>query len=128
MMHWHNQFVALSPATLNRMPPQSHLKQIVEGRQTLTRESARALMQQILAGELSEIQFAAVLSALATRGETPSEIAGFVDVMRAAAIPVPLDLAERGLLVDTCGTGADLSGTFNISTCLLYTSDAADDL
>ncbi len=98
------------------MPPQSHLKQIIEGRQTLTRESARDLMQQILAGELSEIQFAAVLSALATRGEAPSEIAGFVDVMRAAAVTVPLDLAERGLLVDACGTGADLSGTFNIST------------
>ena len=58
----------------------------------------------------------ALLAALATRGETPAEIAGFVDAMRAAATPVPLDDAERGLLVDTCGTGADLSGTFNIST------------
>jgi anthranilate phosphoribosyltransferase len=107
------------------MPPQSHLKQIIEGRQTLTRESARDLMQQILAGELSEVQFAAVLSALATRGEAPSEIAGFVDVLRAAAIPVPLELAERGLLVDTCGTGADLSGTFNISTAAALVAAAA---
>ncbi|GGG70250.1 anthranilate phosphoribosyltransferase [Edaphobacter dinghuensis] len=107
------------------MPPQSHLKQIVEERQTLNREAARALMQQILAGELSEIQLAATLSALAARGEVPSEIAGFVDVMRAAATPVPLDPAERDLLVDTCGTGADLSGTFNISTAAALAAAAA---
>jgi anthranilate phosphoribosyltransferase len=108
------------------MPPQSHLKQIVEDRQVLTRESARALMQQILAGELSEIQLAAVLSALATRGEAPSEIAGLVDVMRTAATYVPLEPAERGLLVDTCGTGADLSGTFNISTAAALVAAAAE--
>lgn len=107
------------------MQSQPHLKQIIEGRQTLTREGARALMQQILAGELTEIHLAAALSALATRGEAPSEIAGFVDVMRAAATPVPLDPAERGLLVDTCGTGADLSGTFNISTAAALVAAAA---
>ena len=107
------------------MPPQSHLKQIIEERRTLSREAAHALMQQILAAELSEVQLAAVLSALATRGEAPSEIAGFVDVMRAAATPVPLELAERDLLVDTCGTGADLSGTFNISTAAALVAAAA---
>jgi anthranilate phosphoribosyltransferase len=107
------------------MPPESHLKLIIEGRQTLTREDARTLMQQILAGNLTEIHLAAALSALATRGEAPSEIAGFVDVMRAAATPVPLDSAERGLLVDTCGTGADLSGTFNISTAAALVAAAA---
>lgn len=107
------------------MPPQSHLKQIVEERQTLDREAARSLMQQILTGELSEIQLAATLSALAARGEAPSEIAGFVDIMRAAATPVPLDPTERDLLVDTCGTGADLSGTFNISTAAALVAAAA---
>lgn len=102
-----------------------HLKQIIEGRQTLTREAARVLMQQILAGELTEIHLAAALSALATRGEAPSEIAGFVDIMRAAATPVPLESAERDILVDTCGTGADLSGTFNISTAAALVAAAA---
>ena len=102
-----------------------HLKQIIEGHQTLTREAARTLMQQILAGELTEIHLAAALSALATRGEAPSEIAGFVDVMRAAAVPVPLELAERSILTDTCGTGADLSGTFNISTAAALVAAAA---
>ena len=71
------------------------------------------------------IQLAGVLSALATRGEAPSEIAGFVDAMRAAATPVPLDEAEQMLLVDTCGTGADLSGTFNISTAAALVAAAA---
>jgi anthranilate phosphoribosyltransferase len=107
------------------MSLQPYLKQIIEGHQTLTREDARALMKQILAAESSEAQLAAVLSALATRGEAPSEIAGFVDVMRAAATPVPLDPAERDLLVDTCGTGADLSGTFNISTAAALVAAAA---
>jgi anthranilate phosphoribosyltransferase len=107
------------------MPPQSHLKQIIEGRQPLTREGARILMQQILAGELTDLHLAAALSALATRGEAPSEIAGFVDVMRTAAVSVPLSSAERDLLVDTCGTGADLSGTFNISTAAALVAAAA---
>ncbi|HZY62319.1 MAG TPA: anthranilate phosphoribosyltransferase [Edaphobacter sp.] len=107
------------------MSLQPHLKQIIEGRQTLTREDARALMHLILNGESTDLHLAAALSALATRGEAPSEIAGFADVMRAAATPVPLDDAERNLLVDTCGTGADLSGTFNISTAAALVAAAA---
>jgi anthranilate phosphoribosyltransferase len=98
------------------MPHQPHLKQLIEGRATLTREEARDLMQQILAGQLSDIEIAALLGALAARGETPAEIAGFVDTMRAAATPFPLDPAEQAILVDTCGTGGDGSRTFNIST------------
>ena len=47
-------------------------------------------MQQILASEFSDIQLAALLGALAARGETAAEIAGFVDVMRSAVTPLPL--------------------------------------
>ncbi len=61
---------------------QPELKRIVESRVTLSREEARSLMQQILAGELNEIQLAALLGALSARGETATELAGFVDVMR----------------------------------------------
>ena len=104
---------------------QPYLKQIIEGRQTLTREAARVLMQQILSGELSEIQLAALLGALGARGETAAEIAGFVEAMRAAATPFPLDDAERHQLVDTCGTGGDASGTFNISTATALVAAAA---
>jgi anthranilate phosphoribosyltransferase len=107
------------------MPSQSYLKQIIEGRATLLRDEARALMQQILDGKLSDIELAAILAALATRGETAAEIAGFVDAMRAAATPIPLSEIERGQLVDTCGTGADLSGTFNISTAAALVAAAA---
>jgi anthranilate phosphoribosyltransferase len=100
----------------NAMPFQSHLKQILEARAILAREEARALMQQILAGVLTDIEVAALLGALAARGETAAEIAGFVDIMRTAATPLPLTEPERLALVDTCGTGGDASGTFNIST------------
>ena len=98
------------------MPPQPHLKQIIEARAPLTREQARDLMQQILSGQLTDLEIAALLGALAARGETASEIAGFVDVMRTAVTPIPLTNPERKNLVDTCGTGGDASGTFNIST------------
>lgn len=113
------------PATLKPMPPLTHLKQIIEGRRTLTREAARSLMQQILSGELSDIQLAALLGGLAARGETAVEIAGFVEAMRAAAIPLPLEDIERRQLVDTCGTGGDASGTFNISTATALVAAAA---
>ena len=98
------------------MPPQPHLQQILEARTSLTREQARDLMHQILGGHLTDIEIAALLGALAARGETASEIAGFVDAMRTAVTSIPLSDTERLNLVDTCGTGGDASGTFNIST------------
>jgi anthranilate phosphoribosyltransferase len=107
------------------MPLKSYLKRIMEDRSTLTRDQARTLMQHILAGEGSDLQLAALLGAITARGEDPAEIAGFVDTMRAAATPVPLDDEERSLLVDTCGTGADSSGTFNISTAAALVAAAA---
>jgi len=107
------------------MPPQPHLKQITEGRATLVRADASALMQQILTGQLTDIEIAALLGALAARGETAAEIAGFVDAMRTAATPLPLSDAERISLTDTCGTGGDASGTFNISTAAALVAAAA---
>jgi anthranilate phosphoribosyltransferase len=107
------------------MSAHPHLKQIIESRETLTRDEARTLMQHILAGELSDLQLAALLGALAARGETAPEIAGFVDAMRSAALSLPLTADERLQLVDTCGTGGDLSGTFNISTAAALTAAAA---
>lgn len=107
------------------MPLQPHLKLLIEGRATLTRDEARALMQRIVAGQLTDIEIAALVGALAARGETPAELAGFVDVMRAAVTPIPLDPAERLQLVDTCGTGGDGSRTFNISTAAALVAAAA---
>ncbi|MBS1820771.1 MAG: anthranilate phosphoribosyltransferase [Acidobacteria bacterium] len=107
------------------MPLQPYLKHVIEGRSTLTREQSRELLHQILAGALSDIEIAALAGALAARGETPAELAGFVDVMRSAVTAVPLEADERQQLVDTCGTGGDGSRTFNISTAAALVAAAA---
>ncbi len=95
----------------------------------LSREEARALMDSILeldaSAAESHLQLAALLGALAARGETEDELAGFVDGLRARATPIPLTEEERTWLVDTCGTGGDLSGTFNISTAAALVAAAA---
>jgi anthranilate phosphoribosyltransferase len=109
------------------MPLEHYLKRIVEHRKTLTRAEAAEALQTILRGEATDLEIAALLTSLATRGETPEEIAGFVDTMRAAATPIPLTATERLTLVDTCGTGADSSGTFNISTAAALVAAAAGD-
>ncbi|MCL2659874.1 MAG: anthranilate phosphoribosyltransferase [Acidobacteriaceae bacterium] len=93
-----------------------YLKLVVEARSRLTREQACELMRQILERRLSEIEIAALIGAISARGETPEEIAGFVDAMRQAVTHIPVTWNEQTLLVDTCGTGGDYSKSFNIST------------
>ncbi len=85
---------------------------------TLSREAARCLLADVLASEPGDgdLEIASLLTALATRGETAEELTGFVEAMRELATPLPLSDAERAALVDTCGTGGDGLGTFNIST------------
>jgi len=95
---------------------------------TLSRKQARATMQKILedtTNQLPNMQIEAVLVALAARLVTADELAGFVDAMRAAAITLPFTHEERAALVDTCGTGGDASGTFNISTAVALVAAAA---
>src|SRR5271170_4481428 len=100
------------------------LHKLANHRASLTREEARGVMAQILRGEATDAQIAALLVALHMKGETVEEIVGFAQAIRAEAVPLQsedgeaLDLSgtERDALVDTCGTGGDTSGTFNIST------------
>lgn len=97
------------------------LKLVVEQGATLGRDEARGLITQILApadavDAPSDMEIAALLTALATRGETADELTGVAEAMRSLAVPLPLTDAERARLVDTCGTGGDGLGTFNIST------------
>jgi anthranilate phosphoribosyltransferase len=73
----------------------------------------------------SDVRAAALFGALAARGETTDELAGFVDCLRARSTRIPLEEHERAQLVDTCGTGGDLSGTFNISTASALVAAAA---
>jgi anthranilate phosphoribosyltransferase len=101
------------------------LKILAEQQGQLDREQARSLLESILRGEASEVEIAAVFGALAARGETAAEIAGFADAMRAAVVTLPLNDSERASLVDTCGTGGDASGTFNISTAAALVAAAA---
>ena len=101
------------------------LKRLMEAREPLDRSEAHFVMQQILTGAPSEIEVAALLGALAARGETPSEIAGFAEAMRGEALTLPLTSEERATLVDTCGTGGDSSGAFNISTAAALVAAAA---
>jgi anthranilate phosphoribosyltransferase len=107
------------------MPIQHELRRILEHRETFSREEASALMQKILAGEASDIELAALLGALAGRGEAADEIAGFVLSLRAVANPFPLSYLESDSIVDTCGTGGDASGSFNISTAAALVAAAA---
>jgi anthranilate phosphoribosyltransferase len=107
------------------MSIQVELRKIIEGRETLTRDEAAALMRQVLAGEAAEVEIAALLGALAGRGETAGEVAGFALAMREAATTLPLTAAEQVELVDTCGTGGDASGSFNISTAAALVAAAA---
>src|ERR1700680_1751445 len=104
------------------------LHRIAHHRESISREEARAVMMEILAGNCSDAQIAAFLVALHMKGETVEEIVGFAEAIRGAA--VPLELHEdsvldasgtgRDALVDTCGTGGDTSGTFNISTATAF--------
>jgi anthranilate phosphoribosyltransferase len=87
------------------------IEQLLGGR-ALTREQARDVMDQVMAGEATTAQIAGVLIALRAKGETVEEMTGFVDSMRAHA--TPLEVPEG--TIDTCGTGGDRAGTFNIST------------
>jgi len=107
------------------MSIQTELRRIIEGHETLTLPQAQALMQQILRGEASEVELAGLLGAMAGRGETAAEIAGFALAMREVATMLPLTEAEREQLVDTCGTGGDASGSFNISTAAALVAAAA---
>lgn len=89
----------------------SALASVVDGR-TLTLDEARAAMGSVMDGEASPALLAALLVALRMRGETVDELAGFATAMRERAVRVE---APDGA-IDTCGTGGDASGTFNIST------------
>ncbi|MEO5618513.1 MAG: anthranilate phosphoribosyltransferase [Candidatus Eisenbacteria bacterium] len=91
---------------------QSAIGRVVTG-ENLTREQTRAAMEQILAGEATASQIAALAIALRMKGETPDEIAGMAEAMRRR---LPVIRTRRSPLLDTCGTGGDNAGTFNIST------------
>lgn len=103
------------------------LHKIVHHKADLTREEAFAAMEEILDGKATDAQIAAFATALAMKSETAEELVGFARAIRARAAPLGgagteeyLDGTDRDALVDTCGTGGDASGTFNISTATAF--------
>ncbi|HVJ09605.1 MAG TPA: anthranilate phosphoribosyltransferase [Acidisarcina sp.] len=101
------------------------LKHLAENSATLTRDEARAALHEMLAGDASDIEIAALLTLLNTRGETVDELTGFAEAMRSLSVPIPLTDAERAELVDTCGTGGGDRSTFNVSTGAALVAAAA---
>ena len=103
------------------------IHKIAHHRGSLSRDEARSVMMEVLAGKATDAQIAALLVALHMKGETVDEIVGFAEAIRAAAPSFSanstLDVSgtEREALVDTCGTGGDASDTFNISTASALT-------
>src|SRR5215813_11553358 len=97
-------------------------------RRDLTRLEAAAAMDAIMSGAATNAQIAAFLTALRMKGETIEELIGFAQVMREKVARVPtraeetaaLTGTDREMLIDTCGTGGDASGTFNVSTATAF--------
>jgi anthranilate phosphoribosyltransferase len=100
-------------------------------RENLTADEAKAVMENILSGAAPDESITALLVALHDKGETAEELAGFARVMRAkaaevlSAAGVDSNRMPAGLLLDTCGTGGDAMGTFNISTATALVAAAA---
>ena len=96
------------------------IAKLVEG-ESLTQAEAAATMSDIMEERATAAQFGAFVTALRLKGETAEEIAGMAQVMREKALRVQTDLP----VTDTCGTGGDGCGTFNVSTAAALVVAAA---
>ncbi len=88
----------------------------------LSRMDAERAMEDILSGNADDVRIAAFLAALRFKGETVDEVVGFAKAMRRHAVPIFPAGARRpdDVIVDTCGTGGDERGTFNVSTAAAF--------
>ncbi len=99
----------------------------ITGGATLSEDEAAAVMEEIMSGVATQAQMGAFLTALRLRagGETVDEIAGLARIMRDKAVQVHLDERVAAYALDTCGTGGDGAGTFNVSTAAGIVAAAA---
>jgi len=108
------------------------IRTVVE-RRDLSRDEAFAVMDAIMSGRATDAQIAAFLTALRMKGETVEELIGFARVMREKVsavktrqrVQTSLSGTDREMLVDTCGTGGDATGTFNVSTATAFVTAGA---
>lgn len=98
-----------------------YLEIILDG-DDLTFEQAKALLDTVFEGEVTEVQIAAFLAMMRMKRATSSEIAGLAKSLRDHAVPVKVDINN---LVDTCGTGGATVKTFNISTAAAFVAAGA---
>ncbi|BBB92709.1 MAG TPA: anthranilate phosphoribosyltransferase [Methylomusa anaerophila] len=98
-----------------------YLSEVISG-SNLSREQAGQAMEIIMSGQASESQIGAFLTALRMKGETSAEVAGFATAMRNCAVKINCNSEP---LLDTCGTGGDRSGTFNVSTTVAFVAAGA---
>lgn len=104
----------------------------IQAGEHLSRAEARRVMDHLLSGTVRDPDIASFLAALRDKGEQSDELVGFAEVMRAQAGDAlrqagvdPEELARREPLLDTCGTGGDGRGTFNVSTAVALVAAAA---
>lgn len=106
------------------MTEATHIKdaiaRLVES-EDLSDDAAGACMEELMTGAATPAQFGAFVTALRMKGETVDEIAGMARVMRAKSSRIDV----QGPLLDTCGTGGDASGSFNVSTCAAFVAAGA---
>jgi anthranilate phosphoribosyltransferase len=93
-----------------------HLKRIIGGKD-LSEAQMAEMMTDIFSGSATDAQVGAMMAALATKGETFTELAGAARAMRRKALRIDVPSAT---VVDTCGTGGDGLNTFNISTTTAF--------
>ncbi|MEA3514512.1 MAG: anthranilate phosphoribosyltransferase, partial [Nanoarchaeota archaeon] len=92
-------------------------------KENLSGEESNQVMDDIMSGNCTHAQIGSFLTALRMKGETIEEIAAFASVMRDKAVKIKTGNSEN--LIDTCGTGGDCKGTFNISTITAFVIAAA---
>jgi len=99
-----------------------HALEIIAAGRDLSRAEAEAAMEEVLSGRATYDEIVELLSGLSTKGETVDELVAFASAIRRHAPPIfpTLDGAAEEALLDTCGTGGDASGTFNISTVVAF--------
>lgn len=97
------------------------ISQLLE-RKNLSLEQAEGVMNEVMSGEATPAQIAGFLIALRVKGETVDEITGCARAMRRAAVKVQ---PKKAHLIDTCGTGGDRAGTFNISSTTAFVAAGA---
>ena len=110
------------PTLLGQITPQEALQRTIEHREIFHDEMLH-LMRQIMAGEMSPVMMAALITGLRVKKETIGEITAAAEVMREFSTKV--EIADKTHLVDIVGTGGDGSHTFNISTCSMFVAAAA---